>query len=178
MLAASISMLFMLDRENHQKRRLTKPNGINAFMTNVTYIQFDQLGQLHSRLHTPDMEHYVKHDASFFSKPKILIYTADRIPWYITSNYGRSQNGTGKVYLWGNVVLHQPQRENHPETTILTSAITIYPKRYFAVTDRKVTVRRPGSIIKGKGVTANFKTGIIKLLTHSQGTYEAAEKQQ
>ena len=175
--AACISVLFMLGRNSQTGNVKTKPNGINAFMTNATYTQFNKLGQIHSRIQTPNMEHYAKNDTSFFIKPVFLIYTDDRVPWHVKSDYGKSQNGTKKVYLWGNVVLHQPQLEDHPETTILTTALTIYPKRSFAKSNQEVTIYRPGSVIKGKGVTANFKTGIIKLLTHSRGVYEPAEKQ-
>jgi len=174
--AACASVLFMISRDDQTPSLQKKPGGMNAFMTNATYTQFDKLGQIHTRIKTPNMQHYTEKDTSFFIKPAILIYTNDRIPWHITSDYGKSQNGTTTVYLWSNVVLHQPQLENHPETTILTSAMTLYPKRSFAKTDRKVTIHRPDSVIKGIGVTANFKTGIIKLLTHSRGIYEPEKK--
>ena len=173
---ASSSIIFMLTRDNVSVNTKEQSGGINAFMTNAVYTQFNKLGQLQTRMQTPNMEHYAKHDTSFFVKPTILIYTSDRIPWYVKSDYGKSQNGTIKVYLWGSVVLHQPQMIDHPETTIYTKALTVYPKRSFAETNEDVTIHRPGSVVKGKGVTANFKTGIIKLLTESRGIYEPTDE--
>lgn len=173
--AAIASVLFMLNRDNNIQDTQGKSGGINTFMSNAIYTQFDELGHIHSRMQTPNMKHYEKKDSSFFIKPVILMYTSNRIPWHITSDYGKSQSGTTKVYLWGNVVLHQRQLKGHPETTILTSALTVYPKRSFAETNRKVTIYRPGSVVKGKGVTANFKTGILKLLTRSRGIYEPSK---
>ena len=174
--AACTSVIFMLIRNDQTQDIQKKTGGINAFMTNATYTQFNKLGQLHTRMQTPNMEHYTENDTSFFIKPRILIYTSNRIPWHIKSDYAKSKHGMKKVYLWGNVVLHQPQLENYPETTILTSTLTVYPKRSFAETDQEVTIHRPSSVIKGKGVTANFKTGIIKLLEQSRGVYEPSTK--
>lgn len=171
LIGAGLSIFLMVIRE-HKTSKVVAPGGINAFMIKPTYQDFDQQGQLHSKMQANQMKHYVRHDMSLFTNPDILIYTDDRIPWYITSDHGKSQNGTTKVLLYGNVVLHQPQRPDHPETTINTTELTVYPKRSFAETDKPVQIKRPGTVIHGKGIKANLKTGVIRLLTQSRGVYE------
>ncbi|MCB1826909.1 MAG: LPS export ABC transporter periplasmic protein LptC, partial [Coxiellaceae bacterium] len=169
LLGAGLSIFLMIARE-HQTEKTKPTGGVNAFMVQAKYVDYDKDGALHSQLEANQMKHYVKQDTSLFTKPKILIYTEDRTPWYITSDYGKSQNGTKKVLLYSNVTLYQPPKPNHPETTITTSELTVYPKRSFAETDKKVKIKRPGTVIHGKGIEANLKTGIVRLLTQSRGT--------
>jgi len=175
--AAGISVIFMIFRDKDNSDLHKKSGGVNAFMSKAIYTQFDQTGQIHTQMQTKHMKHYAKGNVAFFLEPRILIYTTKRIPWHISSNFGKSENGTTTIHLWNHVVLHQPQLDNNPETTITTSKITVYPKRSFAKTNQKVTIQRPDSVLKGIGVTADFKTGIIKLLTHSRGIYAPTTKQ-
>lgn len=171
LIGASLSIFLMVFRE-HKADDVKAPGGVNAFMINPTYRDFNKNGTLHSQLSANLMEHYVRHDISVFTKPVILIYTDERIPWHITAEHGKSQNGTKEVLLYNNVILHQPQQPSHPETTINTSELTVYPPRSFAETNKKVKITRPGTVIHGKGIEADLKTGIVKLLTRSRGTYE------
>ena len=171
LIGAGLSMFLMVVRG--QKTIAIKPSGgINAFMIHPVYKDYNKAGQLHSKLEANEMTHYLRHDMSLFTRPKILIYTDDRIPWHIVSNYGRSQQGTQKVFLYENVILHQPQEPSHPETTIKTSELTVYPNHSFAETNKKVLINRPGTVIHGKGIEADFKKGVVTLLTKSRGVYE------
>jgi lipopolysaccharide export system protein LptC len=175
LIAAAISIFLML-LSDHSNKKASAPIGMNSFMMQPEYQQFNNKGQLHSRLEADQMKHLRPHNISLFTKPRILIYTDDRIPWHITSHYGKSLNGNKTIYLYDHVILHQPPQPHHPETTITTSFLTIYPKRALATTDRKVTITRPGSIIHGKGIEANLKTGSIKLLAQSRGIYAPTKK--
>ena len=168
---AGFSIFLMVIREHHSTH-IQPSGGVNAFMIEPLYKDYNEQGQLHSELRANQMKHYVRRDTSLFTQPKILIYTDERIPWHITSHYGRSQNGTQKVFLYEKVTLHQPQQPDHPETTIKTSELTVYPDRSFAETDKKVQITRPGTVIHGQGIEANLKTGVVKLLTKSRGIYE------
>ena len=77
-----------------------------------------------------------------------------RVPWYITAEHGKTKNGSKRVYLWGHVVIHQPPKKGYPETTIYTSKLTVYPQKSMAKTKERVKIKRPGTLIKGKGMTA------------------------
>lgn len=173
-LSAAFSIFLMLIRE-HKPKETQLPGGVNAFMTQPIYQDYDENGLLHSQLKADLMKHYIRHDSAIFIKPQILIYTDDHIPWHITADYGKSQDGKKTVFLYNHVILHQPSEPDHPEITIYTSELTVYPERSFAETNRKVMIKRPDTTIHGKGITANLKTGIVKLLTQSQGTYNPNE---
>lgn len=170
LIGASLSIWLMLMRD--AKSTTTKqPNAVNAFMTNPVYIEYNKQGQIHSKLNAKKMQHYEKDDTSIFTKPRVLIYTDDHIPWYIRSHYGKSMHGTKEVLLYDRVKLFQPQQTNHPKTTIITSDLMIHPDKSLATTNKKVTVKQPGTVIKGKGIRANFKKSIFRLISQSNGVY-------
>lgn len=143
----------------------------DAYMTNLNYQAFNNDGLLHVHLKAPRMSHFPNDNSSQFLKPDVIMYTDSGIPWQVTSDHGRSKQGSKKIYLWGNVVIHQPSRPGLPETTIKTSQITVYPERQFAETKKDVEILRPGSKTSATGLQANFKTGIFKLLSNSRGHY-------
>lgn len=169
---ACLSTILMVHSNHHRiQERATLDRRPDTFMTNVNYYEYNNQGLLHSELQTPKIMHYPHNNAARFQKPTMMIYTSEHIPWYVSADNGKSQNGIDWVYLWGHVVVHQPQEPNNPETTIKTSAMTFYPRKSYAQTDENVTITRPGSIVKAKGMNADFKKGIITLLSHSRSIY-------
>lgn len=152
------------------------PNGADAFMHEAYYLEYNEQGLLKSSLYSPFVRHFNNKDETvYFSKPRATVFTAKRVPWHVKARYGKSIHSGKVVYLWDHVNMHQPQQPMQPETTITTSAMTIFPHRSLAKTNRKATIKRPESTVSGIGATANLKTGIIQLLSHSQGVYDAKQ---
>src|SRR3990167_3141447 len=167
-----LSTILMLHSNPHRKSLpMVLAHEPDSFMQDVSYYEYDSHGALHSHLSTPKIIHYSNKNAAQFEKPNVMVYTDKHIPWYISAEHGKSKQGVDWVYLWENVVIHQPEAPNNPQTTIKTSAITFYPMKSYAETYRDVTITRPGSIVQAKGMTADFKKGIITLLSHSRGVY-------
>lgn len=170
---ACFSTIIMVHSSHHRmQQRATLDRRPDTFMTNVNYYQYDDQGLLQSHLATPKVVHFPHKNTARFEKPRMMIYTEQHIPWYISADHGKSQQGVGQVYLWDHVVVHQPQEPNRAATTINTSRMTFYPQKSYAQTDQNVTITRPGSIVRAQGMTADFKQGIITLLSHSRGIYE------
>lgn len=147
----------------------------DTFMHNVSYFQYDYQGLLHSHLNTSLVIHYPRENSSYFNHPYYLIYTDKRVPWTVVANQGKSQGGVRQVYLWDHVKIHESQQSTEPETTIVTHTLTIFPNRFFAKTDKDVIITRPNSTIQATGMTADLKKGIVRLLSHSIGIYEAKQ---
>ncbi len=169
----SVFLIFM-KKYNIQGTEL--PSGINAFMTKLTYVNFNKTGGIHSQLTAQQMKHYIRYDTSIFTHPKILIYTDKGIPWYITSNYGKSQKDNKKIFFYKEVKLYQPSQPTHPETSIYTQNLIYYPDRSFAKTNKKVIMKQPELIINGTGLKADLKKGVITLLKQSRGVYTPKPK--
>lgn len=145
----------------------------NTFMREVDYYQYDDQGDLHSHLVSPFIVHFPYKNSSRLTSPHYLIYTSQHVPWTIHADHGKSQNGIEWIYLWDHVKIHEPSQAMEVETTISTQDITIFPRRSFAQTDQPVTIVRPDSLLKATGMTADLKKGLIHLLSHSRGVYEA-----
>lgn len=173
LLLAGLSTLFMLKNNGNlspYEQALLKRQ-YDAFMVNVTYYEYGKNGSLQSWIKAPKVYHYPIENSAKFYYPKMMIYTDDHIPWYINSDHGKSRNGTEWVYLWQNVVIHQPQYPRFPETTINTDNLTVHPAESRAETQSFVTIIQPGSQITGTGMNVNFKTGTAQLMKESEGFY-------
>lgn len=144
----------------------------NSFITNVHYYQFNDEGKLKSTLVSAKVMHYDKKNLTQYQAPHLLVYTDERIPWYISA---KQANSTGypdsqqTIHLKNHVKLYQPPVANQPATTILTSALTIYADKAIAENQQLTTLRQANVFAKGVGVKADLKQGTITLLSQSQG---------
>lgn len=151
-----------------------EPTILDGYMTEAHYTQYDNQGQVHMTMYSPQVSHYAKDNTSYFDKPKVLAYSEERVPWTIQSLHGKSIHDGQQVDLWGEVKIHQDPQTRYPETTITTTAMTIYPHRAYAETNQPVTIARPDTHIDAVGMQADFKAGIFKLLSTVRGSYEPA----
>jgi len=179
-ITASLGTIWMFHNTAQQQALQPQQNlRPDAFMVNANYYEYDDQGLLHSHLFTPKVTHYPEKNSAQFQHPSFMIYAdKKRIPWYITADHGQSRSGIDTVYLWDHVHLHQPPQENNLGTDITTDRMTVLPNQSIAKTDQPVTITRPDSIIKATGMQTDFKTGIVKLLSHSRGIYAATPANQ
>jgi lipopolysaccharide export system protein LptC len=145
-------------------------------MTNVTYTQTDENGIVRDQIYTDKMDHYPKDDHYVFNAPRIMMLDKDKNPWSIESRQGTSEKNGTIVNLWDDVKITQMVGPStNGRMTVTTTAVTIYPKKKMAVTDKPVTIIQGGSIVNSVGAEVNFQTSSVKLLSKVQGQYEATE---
>lgn len=149
----------------------------DSFMVNATYLRMDQNGNLHNKIFVTKMLHYTNNNMSDFTNPKVIIYGKDQSPWNITANYGQSEAGIEKVYLWNNVKIHQAASTNNSEMTITTTKLTIFPQTQSAETDQPITIIQPGEQVNSVGLKANLQKGEVQLLSQAKGVYQATAKE-
>ncbi len=149
----------------------SKPGHYDSFMTNVHGIKLDKFGKPHDELTTPNIKHYLKNDSATAQTPVFIFYGKKGPPWHVQGDIANSINGNKIVYLIGHVKIVQPPGLNSQNVTMTTTKMTIYPNRSFAETDQPVTIRQPGSIVHGVGMTADLNSGKIKILSQTHGMY-------
>ncbi len=140
-------------------------NSPDFFMTNATYTKFNLEGKIQNRIDTDKITHFTTDNIYLFDKPDMLFYTPGEQPWHVTANKGRSKQGKSKVYLWDTVKIVRAASSNNPNFDIATTALTIYPNVRFAETDQPVTIIQNDTLTKAVGAEADFKTGIVKLIS-------------
>ncbi|GJM07403.1 MAG: hypothetical protein DHS20C10_11370 [marine bacterium B5-7] len=173
-LLTAIASTILLVREVkpvHQHDQALRDQIPDQFMWDVTATKFDEQGVRTSKLYSPHVIHYPKDDTSTLTTPKITIYRAPDPAWYIQAKHGTTRQGTTIIHLTDDVRIHQAAGKNNHETTLLTQALSFYPDRHFAETDKPVTMFQPGSYVNATGMQADFINNWVKLLSNARGDY-------
>lgn len=151
---------------------VNSPNSPDFFMTNATYVQFNNEGQIRNQVHAAKITHLADNNMFFFDSPNIIMNNQNEEPWHITANKGKSEKGKDTVYLWENVKIIQKLGTNNPAYDITTTAMTIYPHLKIANTAQPVTIIQNQNITKARGAEVDFNTSIIKLHSQFEGLYQ------
>src|SRR6266478_5427913 len=69
-------------------------------------------------LYQQPLNFHFNDNASYFEQPKLYGHTKEGYPWTIRAQHGKTQQGTDKVYFWGQVNMYQAPYNKQPETTI------------------------------------------------------------
>lgn len=153
-------------------------DSIDAFAMGIQGVQFDELGQKQGEMDSPKLLHFASEDSSVLTTPLITLYSKDnKAPWSISSQTGKTFNGTEKVDLIDNVVIHQPPGAQNQDTTITTSLLHIFPNQNLANTDKPVTLVQSGVKITSVGMNAYLDQKHVTLLSQARGFYDPNKAQ-
>ncbi len=148
-------------------------SGVDAFAIDIHGVQFDVLGQKQAELKSPKLLHFVSEDSSLLTTPNLTLYSKDnKMPWNISSKTGKTFNGTKRIDLIDNVVIHQPSGALNQDTVINTSLLHFFPKQQLANTDKSVTLVQSGVKITSVGMTAHLEQKHVTLLSQARGSYD------
>lgn len=143
----------------------------DQFMIGVTATKFGETGALHSRLTSPDIRHYPQDNTALVLQPNITVFQDTSPPWHITAKRAQASHGLQVIHLYDNVKMHQAAGADNQETTLLTQAMTFYPDRRFAETQKPVTLLQPHNRVDTVGMEVNMADGWVKLLSQARGVY-------
>jgi lipopolysaccharide export system protein LptC len=157
------------------------------FMTDVIYVQMNEDGVLSDRIYTPKINHYPDNDTSVFEDPYINMLDKNNQFWEISAKNGKSIGGSDIIYFWDNVKIHQlPSLQGGPTAStrnnelsgmlVTSSAVTIYPHRRFAETNKPVKMVQAGSVVNAVGAELDLKDAKMKLLSKIEGQYDSSKK--
>ena len=178
LLAIALLTCWMLYKPVDVVSKPSDPKNPETFATNIHEKEIDQTGKLKNILISSRATSYLQDNITKFTDPFCIIYDTQKqsAPWHIKADFGEAINYNKKIFLWQHVKVQQVPGLNSRDFTLLTSRLTLYPQQSLAVTDKPVTIIRPGSVTHAIGLNANFKTGKIKLLSHAQEDYETSGK--
>jgi len=160
----------------HSSKEMTKKQNNeygspDTIMTDITVIQLDKFGKVHTNLTSKKVFEYQAQKHAKFVQPFYTIYNKNRAPWHISSNLANTFNDADKIILSGNVIAEELSGTQNFGTTLLTTQITIFPNKEYAITKKPVTIKQPSNTIDAIGLKVNLKTGKIKLLSETKGIY-------
>lgn len=176
-LLVGIASVFILHHAV-QPMNVTPQSPLDSYVNGATLHEYNESGQLKSKIIADKIEHFESHSHSttLFIKPLMVIYSNDRTPWYIHADQATMDKASETVLMQGNVVIHELATSQHSETKITTSSLTLYPKESLAETGDAVIMSRHGTVIHGKGFVANLKTNTYQLQSESDAIYKPTPK--
>ena len=167
------SLLFILKLKSLSNPPKKDQHKIDSFIDGLHYIQYNKKGHPSRILLAKKTTHIAYQDTSYFTEPRITLYDQNNHPWHISAAHGKSKNNEQQqIYLWQQVIVHQPASKKNPDFKMHTSTLTYYPQKKFAKTKSPVTILRPNSVVKATGANINFQTGTTRLLSKTRGVYE------
>lgn len=170
-LVLSILAVKQLMLNNNAPVAKDNPNTPDYYMKNVTYLSTNDQGLKDILVFSPYVTHFQVQDSAIIRTPIIKLYKNDQ-EWIATSQEARSFNGTTRFDLLKNVVVKQSASNNKAATTLLTEALTAFPKKDLVTTQEKVTIQQPGLNITGVGMKGDLKNGNLELLSQTKGHYD------
>ncbi len=136
----------------------------------VRQISFNEQGEKHYLLEADSMVQYIKLDQNLLVRPKVLFFKEQLPSWQTESAEAVSINKGDKLLLTGQVKIQQKSVD--PAATLETETLTLYPDRYFATTEDKVTIRQRGAYIEAIGMEADLNNNKLILRQKVISIYE------
>ncbi|MBN2689344.1 MAG: LPS export ABC transporter periplasmic protein LptC [Gammaproteobacteria bacterium] len=172
LIISGLSTYFTLQLvKDETKTHFNKPKNPDAFITNITYQEYDEQGKLHTTIKTPKLVHYSYLNSSKFEQPIIIIYGKNNDIWRISAVHGTADHGNKTIDLIGDVKLHRPKNANNKAITITTDKATVHPKQKTAETTKPINIKEQGFTANAVGAKADLNTGVIKLQSKVKEIY-------
>lgn len=151
---------------------------LTAFANHFELEQFNQTGQLASRIKAKRSDYWQKNpkrqtpaDYALLYEPEMIFYRDSELPWFAKAQKGISRNNGAQVELTGNVLIWQFDAQGL-KTELSTEKLLLKPEQQYAETDLPLTVNSPQGTTDATGMTANMATNTVKLLKDVRSRYE------
>ncbi|GIU23857.1 lipopolysaccharide export system protein LptC [Shewanella colwelliana] len=135
-------------------------------------VQYNELGQLNSRVSASHMEHYSDKNMTYFTQPVYLVYPDEgNAQWRLRSTKGTLDKASGRVKLENNVIIDAISPEE-PIQTIETTYLELDLNTMIMTSDRTIRITGNDFLITGKGLYADLNAQNVRLTSQVEGTYE------
>ncbi len=142
----------------------------NSF-NNANYIAMDINGEPLYTIKSPLMKHFYKDDTIITKSPNILLFRDKKPPTKIISGMGSIAYKRNNIKLFDDVKMFFIDKKDDPVLKLNTEEIYIYLDHQLAVTEKKVTIKKLYSSLKGVGMKSSLELGEFVLFTETEGKY-------
>ncbi|MGK0441934.1 MAG: LPS export ABC transporter protein LptC [Pseudohongiellaceae bacterium] len=149
-----------------QQKSIKEPD---FFINNMQTNSFDSSGKLKETINSSQVLSFAKGNHSTLKQPNIQLFKSGKETWNISADKGVSKKKGALIELKNNVLIDSRSQQYQ----LVTSALTVHPKRNVAENNQAVTITSPQGITKTTGIKTNFDTGHTLLKQHVKGEYHA-----
>jgi len=144
----------------------------DSFMENFTTQVLNKKGRPLYQLQATRMAHYADDDHSELTQPKFTAFRPDGQRWTVVAETGRTENGSERIFLNGEVVIQRfPDVSMPSDLQIHSRDVQVRPADDYAETDQATTIVRGEGTLNTVGFQVYFREGKIQLLSHVRGHY-------
>lgn len=143
----------------------------DAFVKELTVVQFDKLGKLTHYLHSKSMTHTPLQDEHLLITPHIIVSEGDNPPWEIHAKEATAINHGQEVTFNNDVIIHQKSTQNTEGSILKTNSMTYYPKDKLAISLAQVIFTQAGNEVRSLGMKAFLAENRVQLLSNARGIY-------
>ncbi len=165
-----------LDDTTQQQSSAPQPETVlqqsDYYLVKARIREYAQDGLLKQQLSAEQLEHQPQQQQLLAVAPKIRLFSAGKPPVDISSLNGVMLDHQDLISLTGQVFI-QDNPDRQQASTIEAEALTIYPDKKFAHTDTKVTLSNSTGVTTAVGMTADFNSKTIELLSQVKGLHNA-----
>ena len=145
-------------------------------MEDFTTITIGDNGLPLNSLYAIYMEHNPVDDSLQLRQPKLEVFRTGSDPLYITAESGRVTDNNEIIMLQGNVRMWEVNVAGETTLNVETSEVRVLVLEEYAETDQNATITGKRTVIKGRGVKADFKRSQLEILNHEQTIITQADK--
>lgn len=147
-------------------------NSVDITVTNISFKEFNQKGELANYLETPLAEHVPKDNTHFLTNPHIIVKEEDKAPWDINAKHAKAIKGGEEITFSKDVKIAQKKDINNGDILLRTEEITYFPNKKYAITKKDVKLQQDQSIVEATGLKAFLAENRIQFLSKAHGHYE------
>lgn len=146
-------------------------SNISGYMKNVITTRTDKQGHTEFSMQSAQIQYLRQKNIVIASHPHIHLHLKGDKKSVVTIEADNAINYMhhAQVYLVGHVRIQRSKSKSLPQTTFLTTSLTINPDQHIAFTHDNVTIIQPKNKVSSKGLHVNLKTGVINLLSQTSG---------
>lgn len=163
--------MLLRERERNAPPEFNGPPRSEYQLHDFDLTSYDKTGRLSFRLQSPRLTHDDARSAFHVDLPKFQFFNSEGAAWNATAQRAQINTNSKQVDLRDDVRLTQAggAQGKFVLTTQALDADTVNKKLRSDVT---VTVQRPGSILRGIGMTADIDTKQFDLAAAVRGRFE------
>jgi lipopolysaccharide export system protein LptC len=175
LLLSVIGTGWFLDRQDSSQRPASvSATGPDSFVEDIDLAVMDEQGYLQYRVRAEHMRHFPHDDMLKLNRPDIDIAHTDGAVWHITAERGETTTAGDRLWLLGEVDISRPETATGSAIRVITSDLLVKPEDELAETENAATITGDRYVINAIGLKADFRTGVLELLSRVRGTIEGS----
>ena len=152
----------------------TQANDVENHFSETVVNAYEADGRLLYRLHSPHLHHVSERSSktpgAHLEEPRLTYRAHSGAAVELTADAGRIA-ADGAIHLQGAVTLQRARHAQRAAETLHTRNVVVTTKDKRAHTREKAVLRRGRLITRGDGVSADLRTGEIRLLSNVRVTH-------